>query len=302
MFVQLEDSDTFNKIISVDDAIHLICERYKIPQTIGKMVAPGWSSISTIQTCPKKYFYRYIEKTEISRPIYFSIGALVHFFLSIHYAKKMEKGFVGVTQVTKEQVDQYPDLDTIKTDLLNLNIDAEILLESWRIFEGYKDHYFRDYLIPLAVEYPVINESIKYSSRYDLLASVKENNDLHVSPGTYIIDFKTASTFSSTTLEEWISNGELQGLTLNYFECGLVEKFGPLKGVIVDLIGKQKKNQKFHRVIAPIQENIIQEFRTNLLYWKSEVDKFKKLNVWPKAQANCMGRGFACEYHSEVCW
>jgi len=284
--------------ISIDTAIDKTLKKYDIPKFSGSTKAPAWSYLSSIQKCPRFFYNRYVERGEYERSFYLEVGICVHFFIAMHYARRLRNGFLGHHLV--EDGSSFPLVDTLKSDLLVQGGDVEVIHDSWRIFEGYRDHYFQDYVKPLAIEYKQVIDDPHYSCRFDLIAEVQEGNNLHVSPGTYNIDAKTASRFDQVTLEGWSHDGELHGQMLIYQKANLQEKFGELKGTIVDLIGKQKQ-QKFQRIIVPLQKSILDEFEREIVYWKSEVDRHKKRGWFPKAEANCISRYGLCDYYYR-CW
>lgn len=287
----------FADVIKIDDAIGIISSKYKLPNIRGSVGARGWTFYNVVQECARKYYYRYVEKTKIEIGTRFEIGILTHWFLALHYLKKMKSGWSGLTKFDSPL--EIPDLFKLKLELLDTGARGDVIEESWRISEGYMDHYMRDYFTPLAIEHPQIIDNPRYSCRYDLIAHIDAKNDLFIPAGTYIVDYKTKARIDEAALSAWQHDGELKGQALIYRENKLENIFGPLKGIIVDIIGKQK-NQKFHRCIIPIQNNLLDEFHSGLHYWSNQAEEYHKSN-FKKREASCLGQYGKCDYY-DMCW
>jgi hypothetical protein len=71
VYIELEKN-----VIPAHDAIVSVCEKLGIPQTTGASGA-GWSFYSTIQSCPRKFYFKYVEKVPFDPPRALSIGSLI---------------------------------------------------------------------------------------------------------------------------------------------------------------------------------------------------------------------------------
>jgi hypothetical protein len=113
--------------------------------------------------------------------------------------------------------------------------------------------------------------------------------------GTYGIEHKTAAKFDANTLEGWHGDGEVLGQVLTWERLHLEKKFGPLRGVMVNIIGKQKEPQ-FHRtIVSPTAFTLVQH-AADLKNWNGKIAHAKAINDFPRSRNNCI-RGFSrCEF------
>ena len=297
--------DPYPDCLSAETAIERCCHHFGIPK-LGGASGIGWSYHSAIQICPRKFHLNNLPRDTREEAFfvtneYFEIGSYTHFFLSIYYAKLAKRG-IFLNHEFYREVSGLPTPDDVRDFFLTENTNVALVEESWGYFEGYRDHYFRDWLMPLAVEFrrEISDEHGKpfYSCRYDLIARVIEPNDLLLPTGVYWCDFKTASRFDQVGLEYWLHTGEVNGQMMCW--PGLETRFGELRGGIIDIIGKQK-DAKFHRTPIPVQPKLVEQFRQDIIYWKGRIQEHEKLQYWPRSEANCVGRYGPCDHYLK-CW
>ena len=82
-----------------------------------------------------------------------------------------------------------------------------------------------------------------------MIAKITKGKGHNWTPGTYIVENKTAGRFDDAALTGWANNGEILGQVMLYHRLGLARVFGELQGVIVNIIGKQAKLPLFHRAL-----------------------------------------------------
>lgn len=281
----------------VDEVLVEIFDELGLPRPGGASSGKGWTNYSIFQRCPYSWRRRYIDHAE---PELFglrlenasrSIGTLVHTFLAMYYARVMDGPFYGF------------DLDALH-GLLHARANPKLVDEGWRLFDSYQRYYqfetvAPDGLIqPLLVEHDVKDPRTGASCRYDLVAFFPDEAPGRM-PGTYIVEHKTAQRFDDSTLDGWSNDGEVLGEALWYERLGLAKRYGPLKGVIVNIIGKQKE-PKFHRTTVSPSSMLLDDHARSLLQWDGLIGLCRSTGVFPRARGNCINRWGKCE-HWEHC-
>ena len=109
-----------------------------------------------------------------------------------------------------------------------------------------------------------------------------------------IITHNTSARFSSAVFEGWRNDGEVLGQMMIWKRSGLDEKYGELKGTIVNIIGKQKVPQ-FHRTVIPIEAWHVDQHLQDLKMWSSLKQLYSATGVWPKARSNCTNKFGTCQ-------
>lgn len=105
--------------------------------SIGRIHSP--SSINTYRTCPRKYYYQYIEKLPVKKNISLVKGSIVHsvledFFdlesLGLEYKKTMR--LHAASLLNSAWVKSKKELDELRLDDLNVHFDdAAIMVSKW---------------------------------------------------------------------------------------------------------------------------------------------------------------------------
>jgi len=269
-------------ILPIDQGMLAIFQEHGLERLGGASGDLGWSSFSTYQRCPYLFKRLYIDglrDAEGRPPIYIEIGAAVHAFLALHYQKLIDPNY----PITP---------DSMYKGLLDAGCDAQALLEAWRLWSSYALWYEQDFIVPLAVEYHVVDPETKESARYDLIAKV-EKPDGSFQSGTYIVEHKTASRFDEATLNGWQNDGEVIGQMMLWHRLKLNRKFGKLQGVMMNIIGKQKIS-RFHRSRVIDQRWQIKQHANDLRQWQGLRLFQMASGVFPRARANCVGRYGMC--------
>lgn len=175
---------------------------------------------------------------------------------------------------------------------------------------------------PRAVEYNMVTwvavkdgaktVYVPLSCRIDLVLAKKHESEPHPGPGpvpqgVYLVDWKTCS---------WITKDLIEGYGRDYqfltqsaiFRLGNYEQvFGPLRGIIVGLAAKKRKDPIFDdimRIEAPMPPQQISEFIEDELkpealriYKKlCDPDERADMHRWPKDSRHCVGRYGQCDF------
>jgi hypothetical protein len=269
-----------------EEAINELFSEANAPRLGGASGDLGWSSFYTFQRCPYLWYRNYLvgerSRGEVSPALV--IGSLLHLFLALHYQLMIDPTYpLTVDQAFKE--------------LKAKRVNAEALEMAWNIFEGYRTWYSEyDYLRPLAVEFHTVDPKTKESCRYDMIAEVDASRvppGKLVPEGVYIIEHKTSGRFDKSTLEGWTNDGEIIGQVMLYKRMRLEERFGPLRGVIVNICGKQK-TPKYARVIVSPSKLQLENHARDLKFWEAFRQLCKAQDNFPRSRANCINRWGMC--------
>lgn len=112
-------------------------------------------------------------------------------------------------------------------------------------------------------------------------------------PGTYVVEHKTAGRFDDATLDGWRNDGEVLGQITLWKRLDLDAIFGPLRGVMVNIIGKQKI-QQFHRTVVSVQSWQSEQHTEDLRHWQGLKQLMISNGIFPRSRANCIGRYGKC--------
>jgi hypothetical protein len=246
----------------------------------------GWSSVSTFQRCPHAWNLKYRVQRKpwlvVESPS-LAIGTLIHTFLAVHYQLMIEP--------------KYPLTPEIIYDVTKRFANPEFVEEAWRVFIAYRVYYSIEVIQPLAVEYDLRDPRTGESCRFDLIAYFPEGV-LGDSAGTFVCEHKSASRFDDDTLYGWINDGEILGQVALWKRLGLDLRFGPLKGVIVNILGKHKEPQ-FHRTLVAPETWQIEGHLDDLKRWEGLIQLGISSNSFPRARNGCIGRYGRCAFFDE---
>lgn len=268
----------------VEDVLIEIFKERGLERLGGKSTGKGWSSFAVWQRCQYLWHRRYhkpvnqIVKTE---PTALAIGIVVHTFLAIYYQQMISPG--------------YPLTPDECYGALKAKCNPEIIDESWRVFSAYALYYQHDWIQPLAIELDLKDPRNGESCRYDVIAFLAETFG-ELLPGTYIVEHKTAQRFDNATLDGWANDGEVLGQIMLWDRLGLENRFGRLRGVIVNLLGKQKE-PLFERVIVPPQAWQIDQHKADLRSHEAMIQLANASGNFPRSRGNCIGRYGKCDLY-----
>lgn len=268
---------------SMDVALGEAFQAYGLERLGGQSTGRGWSSFNLFQKCPYAWKRRYIEKAKplivVEAPS-IAIGSLFHALVAVMYMRQV--------------VDGYPLTPDRLHELVRARAQPEYVKEGWRVFTAYRLFYAYDNFTPLAVEYDLRDPRNGESCRYDLIAYFSDEAPMRL-PGTYIVEHKTAGRFDMATTDGWGNDGEVLGQVMLWKRLGLDKRFGPLRGVIVNIAGKQKDPQ-FHRTIVAPSSWQMDAHADELKRWEGNIQLSRSTNNFPRARHSCVGRFGLCEW------
>lgn len=271
----------------MEKALLRVFEEQGLQRLGGRSSGSGWSNVSLFQKCPYAWKRRYLERTEIENfgvvaeiePL--AIGSLVHTYLALYYQRMIVHDYPLVPEYVNQQVRVW-------------GCNPKIFEEAWRLFVNYRIYYQHEEIMPLAVEFDLRDPRTNDSCRYDVIAFFPKERPGFL-PGTYVLEHKTAGRFDANTLEAWHGDGEVLGQVLHWDRLHLDRRFGRLRGVIVNLLGKQKEPQLHRTLVAPTAFTI-EQHREDLRNWNGKINYAKAMNDFPRSRNNCI-RGFMrCEF------
>lgn len=269
----------------VEKVLEEIFERYGVSRLGGASTGRGWSAFSTFQRCNYLFYRRYVEPLEqvsimpALEPESRAIGTVAHALLAVYYTRMI--------------VHDYPLTPDLLRDEMLKSANPEFVNEGWRLFLAYSLYYQNEEIMPLAVEYDLRDPRTGESCRYDLIAFFPHATSDRLA-GTYILEHKTKQRFDDNALNGWANDGEVLGQVMLWKRMKLHLRYGELKGVIVNLLGRQKE-PKFHRTtVAPETWQQAQHAR-DLVHTEAQIAVAKATGVFRRARANCINQWGKCD-------
>lgn len=177
---------------------------------------------------------------------------------------------------------------------------AALIYEAERLFDAHTSFYGegREDVTPLAVEWLAVNNALGYTCRYDMIGALGPGDPLVVGGAlpvgsVLIYERKTSAYLSEAVTDGWWLDGEVLGEILNWEPSGCAALFGPLAGVIVDIVTKAKV-PKFHQVLLPADLATVAEHERWIRYTNSEIGLWEATGVYPKRFTQCFDRWGKC--------
>lgn len=279
----MDDFIQLDATVTLADAIKAvqIANEDLAPLTLTGGSGRGWSRYGALQRCALAFYNSFVQNPDrigSSENFNLAVGGGVHACLAIYYMFGVKRAYEFWAAVK------------------NHDIDPEIRNEIQRLFYAYADFYGdRDYIKPIIAELRNVHPETGDTCRYDLLATI-DNPPLGVIAGTWIIEHKTAQRFDDATLDGWDIDGEVLGEAAFYKFANLAEKYGELRGVCINLIGKQKE-PKFERVWVTPSQWQMEKHIEDLGYWRDYEYRLMQIGKYPRSLNNCIGRYGKCDYY-----
>lgn len=269
----------------IDVALERVFEAWGMPRLGGASSGRGWSSFSTFQACPYKWFRRYVEPLPanpgwVVENFPMAVGSFVHALLAVHYGRMQPDRLLLGSAITPED---------LRAGVIEQGCNIEMINEGWRLFTAYRLFYKYEIIEPYALELDMRDPRTNESCRPDLIAYFSKEAPNRV-PGMYIIEHKTRTRFTRDALESWPNDGEVLGQIMLWERLGYAKRFGELKGVIVNIIGRQKDPQ-FHRTIVAPSAWQIQQHTEDLRRWEGLIKLALAYGEFPRARNSCAAYG-----------
>lgn len=285
--IQIDYPDVVNMDVALDAAFAKLGI-----ETLGGASGHGWSRYRDLQKCPHKFFLKHERKQDTvgEHPAALQIGSAFHAFMAIYYQRMID--ILGGILPENATPEAGPLCDLV----LEHGGNPEYVNEAWRLFDAYATYYEsnNDKLIPLAVERHAKDKGSPNTCRYDLIARVPDDHGTII-PGVYVVEHKSASRMSRDVQEGWHLDGEIIGELMLWKRAGLHRKYGPLQGVIVNIVTKTKV-PNFHREIVSPPAAHMRRQHKDLKVWKATEGLYRATGRWPRALASCVDRYGFCDY------
>lgn len=270
----------------VEDVLTEIFAEHGLQRLGGVSSGRGWSSFAVWQRCPMAYKKRYLEPRPSSdgfgniEPPARAIGTVIHALLAVYYQRMITPDYPLTPGIVHEKMMQRANPTLVK--------------EAWRVFQQYALFYQMENIQPLAVELDLIDPRTRESCRFDLVAFFPETTHDRLA-GTYVLEHKSASRFDDDTLNGWVNDGEVLGQVMLWERLGLSKRYGPLRGVIVNILGKQQE-PRFHRTTVSPSSLMLDQHRDDLKKHEAMIHLAKSTNTFPRSRGNCISRYGKCDY------
>jgi hypothetical protein len=270
---------------SVEEVLTGLFKKEGLRRLGGQSTGRGWSQVAQFQRCPYAWNlkYRSVKKPTMlfGEPAALAIGTLIHTFLAVQYQKMIDEAYPLTPEIIYEGTKRLANPEHVE--------------ESWRVYSAYRVYYSMDVIQPLAVEYDLKDPRTGESCRFDMIAYFPETVEDRL-PGTYICEAKSASRFDRDTLEGWINDGEIIGQVALWKRLGLDLRFGKLRGVIINILGKQPKHPQFARITVAPETWQIEGHLDDLKRWEGLIQLATSSNSFPRARSGCISRYGRCQF------
>lgn len=283
----------------------LLAQHYTADEIGGPSVF-GWHALSLFMTCERKAYLSMIRKLEqVDQRPGREIGILVHACLARHY----KTGGVETWKPLEIVEGDYPEMahETRRILAALFAKHGEEEAQTWDIRAV--EHAVTAKIRGIGTEGPFAGMRIScpISCRFDLIVALKKPEDAPgplglVETGVYIVDHKTTSSISRTSLTGYSLDGQILMNCLIWRLAKLDKVFGPLKGFIVNIIAKTKEIRVERLRIATTEEDLdrfIAMIRPKVLEAWSRLHAPHKRNEsrWPMNLTSCRtGFGTLCDY------
>lgn len=277
----------------VDIAIFDVFDKAGLLRLGGTSGTEGWSSVSEYQRCPYSWARSHVpgfkppahQGMPVEEAYGKAVGSVVHTLLAVYYQRKITPS--------------YPLSPKLFFEALRArSIDIRVLQEAWRLYTAHAIYYRQETIKPLWPERLFISPTSRRSCRVDL-GVLELNGDYGHPAGLWLMDHKTAQRFDDTTLTGWYNDGGTIQQADIFQECWEqdpeLQKLGPLQGVIISLIGRQK-DPDFHRVYVRPDEFQVKDHRQEVVYWQAQRNLALATGHFPRARSGCITRYGKCPH------
>jgi hypothetical protein len=280
-----------NAFTPIEQALTAAYKSFNVP-ALGGASVNGWSKLYDFQRCPYRYNLLHnqqelLELSSVSKPASLELGSMLHSMLAMHYIRSMPTAKYNVA--TDAGRIAWPTPYALAERVISLEANPAIVDEARRLYSAYFNHYGNaetEGWQPLAIELDAGDPRI-HTCRFDMVA--------RINGGVWIVEHKTASRESRDVIEGWWLDGEILGEVYGYRLSQLNEVYGPLVGVLVNIVVKTQV-PKFRRVEVVVTDEVLKQYAQDSLYWRSERYKCSRENRWPKKLAGCIGRYDTCAF------
>lgn len=269
--------------VSMDQAIDEVFKKLGLPK-LGGQSEDGWSKNSDFLRCKYRYFLRYeagLPPREGSKDPNLEVGSLVHVGLAVHYASQLPEGAPGYHPAWPSPLDFIDQVEASGVELGHVVKARQLLYAYW-------EHYNPDPIEPLAIEVQAGVPGV-HTSRFDMVARRTD--------GIWITEHKSSYRETEETIEGWYLDGEIVGEVYSWQLSGLDKVYGPLAGVLINLLFKTNP-PKFRRLEVPISREVVEWYARDRAHWSSVRDHYRKIGYWPRELTGCFNYNRFCDFRA----
>lgn len=268
----------------------------------GGVTEAGWHSIESAFRCLKEYQFasvRGLHTPLAQTPDHFAVGSLFHAGRARWFARSFDTSPKTLASI-KEAISHEGERLQLP---VSLNAERRVL----DIMSQYIAHWSKRQLPrPLATEYKLGPAPVSPGDPFPLWRTARPD-DISVYPEApdflCIGEGKTTSTDISTTINQYTLHGQPLMMAALYKLAPQGEaKFGPIKGIMLDIVKKPygKDKAKFARQFVPISQTSLAWFVRDLRQMIRFVARIDWDTEVPRNISSCtrmVGRGrMPCQY------
>ncbi|MDP3767076.1 MAG: hypothetical protein Q8S13_03600 [Dehalococcoidia bacterium] len=152
-----------------------------------------------------------------------------------------------------------------------------VIFEAERLFDAYTEFYGRggEDVTPLAIEWSAMHGPTGYTCRYDAIVRAGPNDPLFPKDSVFVLERKTSAWMSLKATDGWWLDGQVLGQLMTWKSSGCERMFGPLAGIVIDIVTKEKTVKPRRIRIAPdlptvkAHERIIRWMQAQIKTWEA---------------------------------
>jgi len=253
---------------------------------------------TTFQTCPRKYFYRWVKNMVPQKGASaLRFGHAIHEGLAVYYDNFMEQPRKELEQMIAEAISK--DFITA-SEGKEFHEDHRTLETALTVVLRYIDHYIseKEYIKILEVEYPFtipIGDNIQFIGRIDGI--------IDLDGGIYAFEHKTTALALS-----WAQNNLYRSAQVIGYAWAITQKYdSPVMGCLVNFLqisrGRARKDGsyppvktdfgRFPQIYTP---EIYNDWMDSILHTAYLIQASEELNEWPMQFDGCYIYNGQCPY------
>ena len=299
---------------ATEEAVDVDAVLAQIDGMAGGPSSGGFSSHILADTvCARRIYLKYVLGLEsVATPSYFKFGTVLHAVLAMRYMYGESRQWEPCDRVAQAGA---PSLAASVKRLLTVQ------------FAKYQKEEY-DTWCPRAIEHNLLawlpikvgkkTVGVPLSCRVDMILALKKPHEVHPGPGpvpqgVYLCDWKTSSDITYDLVEGYGSDYQFLVQSAIFELGGHAKDFGQLRGILVSIAQKQRKNSKkepnfdsFQRVEAPVSKSRLREFiecelkpTVSDFYNRLSSDELRAggLLAWPRDTRHCISRWGRCSFY-----
>jgi hypothetical protein len=264
----------------------------------------GWSALSLPARCWRLAYYRLISGLRSKRASdAIDVGILYHACMATHFATGGKDTFKPLLAVQ----DGIPEIAKTVRRMIEARMarcgHEDARLWDVRAIEQEVVAYVEG--VPTSGKYAGQKICAPMSSKFDAVIAKREPNGPYapagpVSSGVWIVDWKTTGRLSRDKISGFGMSPQLMLMVANWKLAGLDAVYGPLNGMIIEVI-TSTKDVAIERLEIVVEDRDAERFKDYITPWALELesmlaaDERDDVELWPMNFANCL-TPYTCTY------